>query len=304
MSDMQFQDNVNKTVAPVTDSTYSRLIALDVNITLKHLLNLMRDADGQKRTVFYGQNLRPEDFGEYESLRLVSERLTLIPDQTHSTAKAVFARHITPEAIASLCPDVRQNLDRMMNRYHSILGILSEVAELAIIDCMILQECITKLTLFNNLDEFYEIVEEFYEIVEDVRSSVTHTRHAIDPVNAKETKSEEAIQFEEIADALFYLAQHLSTAVKPDVALRDLCNAVIAKLQVRYPDKYDTTRSPNEVRDRDAEMNAFYGEIEKGRERNSIYIANQRAFVPDEGKGQGQGTIPVTPEVVAEVEGT
>lgn len=290
MSDMQFQDNVNKTVVPVTDSIYSRIVALDVNITLKHLLNLMRDADGQKRTVFYGQTLGPSDFAEYESLKLVADRLHVLPDESHSSAKAVFAKHITPETIASLVPDVRQNLDRMLNRYHSILGVLSEVAELAIIDCMVLQECLTQMTVCHNLDEFYEIVE-------DIKSSVVHTRHAVDPDHAKETKSEEAIQFEEIADALFYLAQHLSTAVKPDVSLRDLCNAVIAKLQVRYPEKFDTSLSANSARDRAAEMNAFYGEIEKGRERNAIYIANQRAFDESTGQGQDQGPIALTPEV-------
>ena len=94
MSTIQFQEDVARTIAPITDSTYERIIPLDVSITLRHLLDLMRDADLQKRRVFYGQAIRTEDCVEWESLVQVSNRLSSLPDPVASSGKGVFAKPI------------------------------------------------------------------------------------------------------------------------------------------------------------------------------------------------------------------
>lgn len=281
MSTIQFQEDVARTIAPITDSTYERIIPLDVSITLRHLLDLMRDADLQKRRVFYGQAIRTEDCVEWESLVQVSNRLSSLPDPVASSGKGVFAKPIPSIALnpqSGMGTETRSRLDNLLNRYHSVLGMLSEIAELAIIDTMILQELLTQLYADPTLNDFDDIVE-------DVTTSVQHTLNA----NAKKAgttpisiKSSNARQFEELADGLFYFAHHLLTNEDPNysgvVSLSSLCQAVVAKLKERFPDAFSTARSENHVRNREAEMSAFYAALNRSIEANKRHLKNEEAF--------------------------
>lgn len=305
MSSMQFQADVARTIAPITDATYERIIPLDVSITLRHLLDLMRDADLQKRRVFYGQDIRTEDCAEWEALSQVANRLSAIPDTTASSGKGIFAKPIPSIALnpqSGMGTETRSRLDNLLNRYHSVLGMLSEIAELAIIDTMILQELLTQLYADPTLNDFDDIIE-------DVKYSVQAT---LNSANAGvEIKDDNARQFEELSDALFYIAHHLLTNQSTNcVTIHALCSAVSAKLGVRYPYSFDTSLSYNTKRDREAEMRAFYTVLDTEMTRNSLYLKNEQAWKGlehrlEETKGdtkepdnQGpitQGSVPIQP---------
>lgn len=273
MSSIQFQADVARTLTPIVDETYARVCPLDVNITLKSLLDLMRDADLQKRRIFYGQQIRKEDCSEHEALSLVAQRLSPLPDQVHSSNKNIFAKPLPP--LSTLPPETRALLDNHMNRYHSVLGLLSEIAELAIIDTMILQELLVHLYTDPTLSDYDDIVN-------DVKDSICATLSSITGLPNHSLKDDSCRQFEELADMLFYTAQHLLTNNSPDwkgrVSLGDLCKAVIAKLKVRYPNKFSTEQSHNTVRNREAEMSAFYTTISVGAERNDAFLKNEASF--------------------------
>lgn len=273
MSSIQFQQDVARTVTPITDETYKRICPVDVHITLKSLLDLMRDADLQKRRIFYGQQIRKEDCCEYEALSLVAQRLSPLPDEVHSTGKGLFAKPLPP--LSTLPPEIRELLDNHLNRYHSVLGLLSEIAELAIIDTMIFQELLVHLYTDPTLSDYDDIVN-------DVKSSICATLSSITGLPNHSLKDDSCRQFEEIADSLFYLAHHLLTNISPDwkgrVSLSNLCQAVIAKLKVRYPNKFSTKQSHNTVRNRKAEMSAFYTALSIGAERNDTFLRNQQAW--------------------------
>lgn len=297
MSSMQFQADVARTIAPITAETYNRIKPLDVNITLRHLLNLMRDADLQKRRVFYGQEIRQKDCVEWECLEAVSRRLSNIPDEVASSGKGLFAKQLPP-----IPEDTRRRLDPLLNRYHAVLGLLSEIAELAIIDTMILQELLTQAYADPSLSEFDDLVN-------DVKYSVQAT---LNSANAGvEIKDDNARQFEELSDALFYIAHHLLTNQSTNcVTIHALCSAVSAKLGVRYPYSFDTSLSYNTKRDREAEMRAFYTVLDTEMTRNALYLKNEQAWKgtgqkPEKTKGDTkesgnqesitQGSIPVQP---------
>lgn len=275
MHGMEFIHNVQKTIAPVTDETYERIIPLDISITLKHLLDLMRDADLQKRRLFYGQQIRQSTSAEWEALSYVHQQLSPIPDDTHSQAKGKFASPLP--SLQSLPPEIRQQLDRMLNRYHAVLGLLSEIAELATVDTLILQQVLTNL---------YEdpTGNDFYETVEDARDSVKYTKKNIFNkygLECPEQRDEAETQYEESADILFYMAHHLSTNIfqsSAPVSLDDLCSAVVAKLRERYPGAFSLTHSENHVRDKAKEMAAFYKGLKANIPQNIAYVANEAAF--------------------------
>lgn len=272
---IDFIEDVCKTVAPVTDETYSRLLPLDVNITLAHLLGIMRDADLQKRRVFYGQEIRQSTSAEWEALTQVYMQLSPLPDDTHSKGKGVFASPLP--ALTNMPEDVRKLLDSMVSRYHAVLGLLSEIAELAIADTLVLRQVLTYL--YSD-----PTGADFFETVEDVQDSIKHTKTNINNkygLPPHEHKNPEDVQYEEIADTLFYLAHHLSTCPKRDIypiSLLNLCDAVIAKLKERYPGRFSLEHSENHQRDRLKEMKAFTDTLVVAIQSNLAYIANKKAF--------------------------
>lgn len=273
---IDFIEDVCKTTVPVTDETYARLLPLDVNITLAHLLGLMRDADLQKRRVFYGQEIRQSTSAEWEALTQVFSQLSPLPDDTHSKGKGVFATPLP--ALTNMPEDVRKLLDNMVNRYHSVLGLLSEVAELAVADTLVLRQVLTYLYTDPTGADFYETVEDVQDSIKNVKENINR-KHNLPP---HEHKNPEDVQYEEIADMLFYLAQHLSTCtartVHP-VSLPDLCSAVVAKLKERYPGQFSLANSENHTRDKFKEMKAFTGTLVPRIQSNLAYIANKKAFV-------------------------
>lgn len=273
MSSMQFQQDVARTIAPINDGTYGRIIPLDVDITVRHLLDLMRDANLQKRRIFYGREIRQEDCVEHEAFTRLHERVSALPSTTHSSGKGLFAKQIPglPDD-----PDIRSRLDNLMNRYHAVLGLLSEIAELALLDSIVLQELLTSLYKDTSLSEFESLVQDVEDSFHYTLQSLKGEKSSPPPATKRDP------QFEELSDTLFYCAHHLLTSTNPTykgrVSLSSLCLAVNAKLKVRYPNLFSPELSHEAVRDREAEMNAFYFTLDTDSNRNDLFALNEVKF--------------------------
>jgi hypothetical protein len=273
MSSMQFQQDVARTIAPINDGTYGRIIPLDVDITVRHLLDLMRDANLQKRRIFYGRDIRQEDCVEHEAFTRLHERVSVLPSTTHSSGKGIFAKQIPglPDD-----PEIRSRLDNLMNRYHAVLGLLSEIAELALLDSIVLQELLTSLYKDTSLSEFDSLVQDIEDSFHYTLQSLKGEKPSPPPATKRDP------QFEELSDTLFYCAHHLLTSTNPNykgrISLSSLCLAVNAKLKVRYPNLFSPELSHEAVRDREAEMNAFYFTLDTDSNRNDLFALNEVKF--------------------------
>ncbi|CAB4142965.1 hypothetical protein UFOVP448_55 [uncultured Caudovirales phage] len=308
MSSIQFQQDVARTIAPINDGTYGRIIPLDVDITVRHLLDLMRDANLQKRRIFYGREIRQEDCLEHEAFTRLHSRVSALPSETHSSGKGLFAKQIPglPDD-----PEIRSRLDNLMNRYHAVLGLLSEIAELALLDSIVLQELLTCLYKDTSLSEFDSLVQ-------DVEDSFHYTLQSLkgekpsppeDKGIGRDPQFEDRVverdpQFEELADTLFYCAHHLLTSTNPTykgrVSLSSLCLAVNAKLKVRYPNLFSPELSHEAVRDREAEMNAFYFTLDTDSHRNDLFLLNEVKF---DATIKHEGVVGLGPVTLEDAEG-
>jgi hypothetical protein len=206
MSNHQFTKDCTVTEAPVTTDTYARFIDFYGDAP-RHLYHLLCEAgkwtDGTKRQVFYGTDPKPDQFN----------KLTILGNMQDNPEK-------DGGLLPSIGPDRLEEVKPVLRRIHAYLGILSELAELALPDLLAFRRWADGPTDVRYLT--FEEVERY-----------TYGELGLNP---------EVSRMEEGGDICWYLGILLDACRKEGtvpITIESLCGFVIAKLQVRYKDKFD-----------------------------------------------------------------
>ncbi len=247
MPNDQFTKDCTVTEAPVTTETYARLVDFYGDAP-RHLYHLLCGAgkwtDGTKRKVFYGTDPKPDQF----------EKLKLLGNMQDKPEK-------DGSLLPSIGPSQLEECKPVLRRIHAYLGIISELAELALPDLLAFRRW---------ADEPADVPHLTFEEVE----RYTYEELGLNP---------EVSRMEEGGDICWYLGILLAASQKegtdgtptsPPLTIESLCNFVIAKLKVRYKDKFDKA----ETEQRNVELELAKG-LEEVRQRG---IEAARQVWPEE----------------------
>jgi hypothetical protein len=194
--------------------------------------------DGTKRKVFYGTDPKPDQF----------EKLKLLGNMQDKPEK-------DGSLLPSIGPSQLEECKPVLRRIHAYLGIISELAELALPDLLAFRRW---------ADEPADVPHLTFEEVE----RYTYEELGLNP---------EVSRMEEGGDICWYLGILLAACQKEGtvpLTIESLCGFVIAKLRVRYKDKFDKA----ETEQRNVELELAKG-LEEVRQRG---IEAARQVWPEE----------------------